>query len=106
MSARPLRILLIDDDEDSYVITRQLLSRVEGSAFELEWVDTYEAGLAALRRTGYDACLLDYQLGARDGLELLHEATAEGCRAPIIMLTGQCDNEIDLQALRAGAADY
>ena len=106
MSASLLRILLIDDDDDSYVITRGLLSQVQGAAINLEWAGTYEAGLAALRRGEYDACLLDYRLGARDGLELLREALAEGCRPPIIMLTGQSDHDIDLQAMRAGAADY
>lgn len=106
MSASPLRILLIDDDEDCYVFTRVLLSRVEGSTFQVDWASTYEAGLAELRKGAHDACLLDYQLGAHDGLELLREALAAGCRAPIIMLTGQGDHEIDLQAMKAGAADY
>ena len=107
MNVDTLRVLLIDDDEDSYVITRALLSRVEGgSAFKLEWVGTYEAGLVALLNAKPDACLLDYHLGARTGLELLSAAIAAGCRAPIIMLTGQGDHGVDVQAMKAGAADY
>ncbi len=99
-------ILLIDDDEDSPVITRGLLAQVAGGAVELDWVSTYEAGLEALRQPRYDACLLDYRLGARDGLELLGQAIAEGCRVPIIMLTGQGDHDVDVQAMKAGAVDY
>lgn len=107
MNGKPIRLLLIDDDEDSLPITQGLLSQVKGRlSYELEWVDTYEAGLARLRRGGYDACLLDYRLGAQDGLELLRQARAEGCRGPVIMLTGQADHAIDVQATRAGAADY
>ena len=37
MSQGQMRILLIDDDEDSFVITRGLLSRVQGAEFDLEW---------------------------------------------------------------------
>jgi FixJ family two-component response regulator len=106
MSANPLRILLIDNDEDTFVLTRSLLSRVAGTAFEVEWASSYDAGLGALREGRHDACLLDYRLGAGDGMELLHQASAEGWRAPIIMLTGQGDHGIDLQAIKAGAADY
>jgi signal transduction histidine kinase len=106
MSAPRLRVLLIDDDEDSPLLTRDLLARVAGAAFDLEWQRTYEAGLEALRQGRHDACLLDYRLGARDGLELLRQAVAEGCRTPVIMLTGQGDHAIDMQAMKAGAADY
>src|SRR5262245_6520330 len=106
MGAEPLRILLIDDDEDSLVITRSLLARAGGAAFRVDWVSTAESGLEALRQGGYDVCLLDFRLGEEDGLALLRRAVAEGCRAPIIMLTSQGDHEVDLQAMKAGAADY
>lgn len=102
----PLRILLIDDDEDSFLITRGLLSQIKVVSYELQWVSTYEAGLAALREARHDACLLDYRLGARNGLDVLRDAIAEGCRTPIIMLTSEGDREIDFQAMKAGAADF
>jgi two-component system, sensor histidine kinase and response regulator len=107
MSENPcLRILLIDDDEDSFRILRGLLSQVEGTKYDLQWVSTFDDGLEALRHPQHDAYLLDFRLGARDGLELLRQALAEGCRAPIIMLTGQNDHAVDRQAMKAGAADF
>ena len=48
----------------------------------------------------------DYRLGSRNGLDLLSEAVGQGCAAPMIFLTGQRDREIDLEAMRVGAADY
>jgi FixJ family two-component response regulator len=101
-----LSILLVDDDDEELLIMRELLAEVEGLACELEWAASYDAGLAAIGRSSHDIYLLDYRLGARTGLELLHAAIEQGCRAPIIMLTGQEDREVDIAAMRAGASDY
>ena len=67
---------------------------------------TYEAGLEALARRQHHVCLLDYRLGEHSGLELLREAAGNGCKAPMILLTGQEDHEVDIEAMKAGAADY
>ena len=98
-------ILLIDDDEDALLITRSLLSQSQ-AAYDVDWVGTYEGGVEALRQGRHQACLLDYRLGARHGLDLLRQAVSEDCRVPIIMLTGQADHAVDVQAMKAGAADY
>src|SRR5689334_18115447 len=57
-------------------------------------------------RNQHDVCLLDYRLGARTGVELLRAALEQGCKSPIILLTGQGEHEIDMEAMKAGAADY
>ncbi len=102
----PLRILLIEDDEDDYLLTRSLLSQVEGAAHRLDWVSTYEEGLEDIQACRHDLYLLDYRLGNRTGLDLLREVSEGKCRAPIIFLTGQGDRQVDLEAMRAGAVDY
>src|SRR4028119_1544284 len=100
------RVLLVDDDEDDYILTADWLSEIQRAKFTLEWVATYDAALEAIAKKEHDVYLLDYRLGEHNGLELLEEAIALGCQAPIILLTGQGDNEIDLIAMKAGAADY
>src|SRR3984957_10894110 len=103
----PLRVLLVDDDEDDSALTGDLVSQIRvPRKAELEWVSTYEAGLAALARDRSDVCLLDYRLGARDGLELLAEARRRGCLAPIIILTGKGAPDTDMLAIERGADDY
>jgi signal transduction histidine kinase len=106
MGEHPVRVLLIEDDPDDYLLTRDLLAEIPGRAFDLEWVQTYEAGLEALRRHRHDVYLLDYRLDGRTGLDFLREAVAAGCRAPVIVLTGQEDRAVDVEAMKAGAADY
>src|SRR4051812_3056008 len=54
----------------------------------------------------HDVCLVDYRLGAQNGIDLLRAALSRNCQAPIILLTGQGEREIDLEAMQAGASDY
>jgi diguanylate cyclase (GGDEF)-like protein/PAS domain S-box-containing protein len=103
---REIRILLIEDDEDDYVLTRDLLGDSRRTRFALDWVTSYDEALAAMRKGEHDVYLVDYRLGEHDGLEVLREARAAGCLRPIILLTGQGDGDVDIAAMKAGAADY
>jgi two-component system, cell cycle sensor histidine kinase and response regulator CckA len=106
MEVPPIKVLLVDDDEDDYIITRDLIGGIRDRGYELDWVSSYEEGSAAIRRAAHDLFLCDYRLGGRTGLELLREAQQSHCCAPLILLTGQGDRAIDEQAMKAGAADY
>lgn len=59
MHNRPVRVLLVEDDEDDYVLTRDLLSKVEGKRYELEWVSTYDAALEAIKYDRHDVIIID-----------------------------------------------
>ena len=100
------RVLLVDDDEDAYVLTGDLLSEAQGSSFNLEWVSDFETALEVMSQNRHDICLVDYRLGDHSGLALLREARRKGCEAPVIFLTGSGDREVDVEAMEAGAADY
>jgi PAS domain S-box-containing protein len=104
--APSIRVLLVEDDEDDYRLTRELLAEVPGYRIKLDWADSYEAGLTALARRTHDVCLLDYRLGECTGLDLLRRAAAEDYGTPFIVLTGYSAFELDVEAMRAGAADY
>ena len=107
MSNSVLKVLLVDDDEDDYILTRELFAEIRGGyAYEVRWEATYADALAAMRGGTYDIHLVDYRLGGHDGLELIREARRQGSRTPAILLTGQGGAEIDVEAMKAGAADY
>ncbi|QHV94059.1 hybrid sensor histidine kinase/response regulator [Spirosoma endbachense] len=101
-----IRVLLIEDDEDDYMLTRALVSARENGNIKLDWVDSYERGLEALKQNDHDVYLVDYRLGHHTGIHLIQEAFRLGCRAPMILLTGQDDLTVDQSALELGAADY
>jgi signal transduction histidine kinase len=103
---RALRVLIADDDEDDYILTRDLLLRIGRPRFQLDWTPSYEGALEAIELNQHDVYLFDYHLGHSDGLQLMREALARGCKAPIILLTGNDNWETDVEAMKAGAADY
>lgn len=100
------KLLLIDDDRLQARIVQQQMKAFRGEAYEFEWAATYEEGLARLLSGEHTACLLDFQLGPRDGLELIREAKAHNCTVPIIFLTAESSSDIDIEAMNAGALDY
>jgi diguanylate cyclase (GGDEF)-like protein len=106
MSLKPLEVLIVEDDEDDYVLTRDLLYEIDHTEVEMRWERTYDGALTALELGTYDVCLMDYNLGARDGMALLRAVRPEALSTPIIFVTGQEDRDLDLKAMQAGAADY
>ena len=102
----PLKILIVDDDEEDYMIIRELFSEIKEQNYSLDWVSDYDSALETIGRNSHNVYLFDYRLGGRSGLDLLRKAINNGCKAPIILLTGQGDHDIDLQAMKMGAADY
>ena len=106
MQPQPVRVLLIDDDQDDYFLTRELVSDIPGGQFQLDWTPEYDAGVEAVRAGTHDVFLVDYRLGVRTGIELLRETRDGGRSGPVILLTGQGHSRIDMDALDAGADDY
>lgn len=99
-------VLLVDDDRDDFVLTRDLLAEIVGSRFRLDWISNCDQGLDCVCSGKYDVILLDHSLGSMTGLELLAQAREKGCDAPIIIFTGLADPNIDAAAMKFGAAQY
>jgi PAS domain S-box-containing protein len=62
--------------------------------------------MECLKTNSYDAILVDYDLGDRNGIEFIRDAICAGCLAPMILYTGRGSYEIDVEAMNAGAALY
>ncbi|MGB4073449.1 EAL domain-containing protein [Pseudomonas sp.] len=100
------KLLLIDDDEDDFIIIRDLLRQNPGIDLQLDWCGGFRPGLEILLHQEHDLYLVDYRLGAESGLELIDNALQQGVSKPIILLTGQSDARLDASAIELGAADY
>jgi signal transduction histidine kinase len=101
-----VKVLLVEDDEDDYILVKNLLEEVNSPKFELKWVASDEGALQDMCSGRYDVCLVDYRFGSRSGLDLMADAKSKGMKCPAILLTGYGDHDVDIQAMKAGAADY
>lgn len=106
MLDKATRLLLVEDDEDDYILTCDYLEQLSSHTFDIEWISDPKLAVKVLSKNQHDICLLDYHLGASDGLAVLKQAVENGFNGPIIMLTGQSNDALDLAALDAGAVDY
>lgn len=101
-----IKVLLIEDDEDDVLLAKEYLSDSENFKFELEWIAETDKAREKMTENAHDVILVDYRLGSETGLDLIRYAQEKGVLTPCILLTGQGDLKVDIDASRYGAADY
>lgn len=100
------RILIVDDDQDDFIITSEYIKHIPGSAYQIDWCPKYDQALEHMIACNYDLYFVDYRLGAKSGVDLLKEALQNNCEDPIILLTGKGNYKVDIEAMQLGAVDY
>ena len=102
----PLRVLIVDDDPDDQILTEAMLKESTRTRFVVEHARTADEARSRMRAGGLDVCLLDYALGAADGVQIFREMATEGFATPTILLSGHDSEDVEDQVLDAGLADY
>jgi signal transduction histidine kinase len=100
-----LRVLIVDDDEVDRMAVRRALKKASLSMELFEAVN-YAESIDLLKDTPFDCVFLDYQLPDQDGLTLVRNARQLGLIVPLVVLTGQGDEQIAVELMKAGATDY
>ncbi|MEO0458428.1 MAG: ATP-binding protein [Cyanobacteria bacterium P01_A01_bin.114] len=100
-----LKLLVVDDDDVDRMALRRALQRSK-LTFNLQEVDSAEAGTELLKSDSFDCAFLDYQLPGADGLTLINRLRASNVKIPLIVLTGQGSEETAVSLMKAGASDY
>src|SRR5690349_23964784 len=105
MKGTLIKVLIIEDDEDDVLLVREYLSASEHYHYELSWEPDIKKAEQQIKGD-FDVFLIDYRLGSENGLDLVKYAHEQHVLKPFIILTGQGDLKVDLDASRYGAADY
>jgi two-component system cell cycle sensor histidine kinase/response regulator CckA len=103
----PISLLVVDDAvEHAQMVAEFLRSGDVWADADITIAGSYEEARHAFDAQSYDVAFVDYWLGARDGLSLLREVRRRGIDTPIIVLTGRGAEDVAVEAMKAGAADY
>ncbi len=102
---RVFKVLVIDDD----AVDRMTVARAfNGADFQTEIFEAIDckSGIALAVSHQFDCIFIDYRLPDGNGVELLHKLREQGIRIPIVSLTGQNDDRVAVELMKAGASDY
>ncbi len=100
-----LKILVVDDDEVERMAVRHALTKA-GVQMELSEVADGHDAFSALTTTAYHCVFLGYRLADQDGLTFIQQLRSSEIKVPLVVLTGQEEEQIAVQLLKAGATDY
>ncbi len=103
---KTISVLVVDDDEDDFILLKSFLEDLKNYDFNLTWTPDYNSALAYMRQNSHNIAIIDYLMGSHTGLDLLKDALNEGCRMPVIFLTGKGSHQIDVEAMELGASDF
>ncbi len=105
MDALPISILLVEDNPGDVRLLREMLLQ-EGAKYNLANKTHLDEAIAALHACSYDVVLLDLSLPDSHGIDTFIRLNEICPDIPIIVLTGNNDEEMAVAAVQAGAQDY
>lgn len=106
MESTALHILLVEDKAADCQLIQGLLAQAPRSKFSMDWVPNCDSALQEMEQRHYDACLVAGSIEDPEGQSLMKRVHASGHPIPVIFLTAQGEQEVDLSVIQAGAADY
>ncbi|TVP42954.1 MAG: hybrid sensor histidine kinase/response regulator [Mongoliibacter sp.] len=105
MEENKKKVLYVDDDADDFLLVERMLHGYKHMDFEMTHAGSFEQAKAHLDGN-FDAYLVDYRLGSKSGIEVLELIKSTKKHAPVIILTGMENGQVDDQARESGASDY
>lgn len=106
MNNKPVKLLIVDDDEDDFYLTSEYLKEIPSKQFDIVWASSFNEGVKQLSHVKFDLCFFDFRLGVKTGIDLLKAVIEMGINTPVILFTGKGDKQVDNEAMRLGAMDY
>ena len=65
ISNHPIRVLIVDDEEDDFILTSAHIRDITSGNFNIEWCSTYKNAIERIKKSDHDIYFIDYRLGAR-----------------------------------------
>ena len=101
-----IKILIVDDDREYFLITQDKISQIKNTSYTVDWEPDYFNALTRISQQEHDVYIIDYNLGTYSGIDLVTQCINSGIHLPFIFLTGMDNISTDIKAMSAGAVDY
>jgi len=102
----PIRVLIVEDEIEAARLVTRRLSYYPAARFEVTHVPDLRSAFTRIEHEEFDVMVLDLGLPDAAGFDTIASACGIARHLPIVVLTGADDDEMSLQAIRAGAEDY
>jgi len=106
MLKEKLKVLLVEDNPTDALIVRKRIQRDNAFEYDITHVVSGEEAILILEKNFFNIVLLDYNLPKKSGLETLKTIKAKNIEIPIVMITGQGDEQVAAALIKEGAFDY
>lgn len=106
MVKTPLKILLVEDNDQDAFLVEEYLKMEKKINFTLKHVEQLQDGIKCIIEQSFDIILLDLKLPDAEGLEVVERMHAAALDIPIVVLTGFDDESLGIKAVQSGAQDY
>ncbi len=101
-----LKVLYVEDNKDHQLIMERSLKQESPVKFDFHTELRGSSGISLIESNNYDLVFLDYKLPDMDGMEVLSELERKNINIPVIMVTGQGNEQLAVDAIKKGAQDY
>lgn len=103
VAASSSTVFIVDDDDDILTTMQQILQR---PGLAINSYRSAEAFLSSFAPQNRSCLLVDANLNGMQGIQLIQQLNAMGCRPPTIMISGRADVAVAVEAMKAGAVDF
>jgi len=106
MDGKLIKVLFIEDNPSDALLIQMQLSNTTKIQYKITHVDRFNKGIQCLKNNNFDVVLLDLNLPDEVGLNTIEQVHAMSSDVPIVVLTGQDDDDMGIEAVQKGAQDY
>ena len=105
-SQQPIKLLLVEDDQDDALLTKEVLDKNKSKEFHLTHKSSLSDAISELSKEHFDEILLDLNLPDSQGIDTFQKIRSLTLNTPIVVMTGISDEEVATKAIHEGAQDY
>lgn len=106
MEKQVLKLLVIEDDSQDFILLKSFLNKSQRSSYVITHTQHFQEAVDMMLTEEFDLILLDYFLDGHTGIDLLKHAKIVGLDTPVVVLTGSSNAQLDDTLMQLGAADF